>query len=102
MAGGEPSEFGTVLKRYRLAAGLTHEALAERASLSARAISDLERGVRRTPRADTVALLAEALGLAPRQRATLEAAARPGVTPAIDRAAPDDQEQHLPLSPTSL
>jgi transcriptional regulator with XRE-family HTH domain len=33
--------FGDLLRRYRLAAGLTHEALAERAALSARAISDL-------------------------------------------------------------
>ena len=53
--------FGQVLKRLRLAAGLTHEALAERASLGARTISDLERGVSRVPRADTLALLIEAL-----------------------------------------
>ena len=45
-------------------AGLTHEALAERAGLCARGISDLERGVSRVPRAETVALLADALGLA--------------------------------------
>lgn len=66
--------FGLVLKRFRLASGLTHEALAERASLSARTISDLERGVSRAPRADTLALLVEALELPPEQRAVLEAA----------------------------
>jgi transcriptional regulator with XRE-family HTH domain len=38
------SRFGTLLKRYRQAAGLSQEALAARADLSARAISDLERG----------------------------------------------------------
>jgi predicted ATPase/DNA-binding XRE family transcriptional regulator len=70
--------FGQLLKRYRLAAGLTHEALAERAMLSARAISDLERGVNRRPREATLALLMDALCLAPTQRALLEAAARSG------------------------
>lgn len=68
--------FGVVLKRFRLAAGLTHEALAERASLGARTISDLERGVSRAPRADTVALLVAALDLSLEQRLLLEAAAR--------------------------
>ena len=72
------TSFAIVLKRYRLAAGLSQEALAERAGLSARAISDLERGVNRTPRGDTVRLLAEALALPPRQRALFAAAARPG------------------------
>ena len=39
----EPS-FGQLLRRYRKAAGLTQEALAERALLSAYTISALERG----------------------------------------------------------
>src|SRR6188768_2546191 len=56
MEQGQP--FGDLLKRYRLAAGLTHEALAERATLSARAISDLERGVSRRPRRETIELRA--------------------------------------------
>ncbi|HET8631226.1 MAG TPA: helix-turn-helix domain-containing protein, partial [Thermomicrobiales bacterium] len=55
--------FGPLLRRYRLAAGLTHEELAERARLSARAISALERGERLRPRPATVRLLAAALGL---------------------------------------
>ena len=53
--------FGAILKRLRLAAGLTHDGLAERAGLSARAISDLERGVNRAPRRDTLTSLADAL-----------------------------------------
>jgi predicted ATPase len=73
--------FGLVLKRFRLAAGLTHEALAERALLGARTISDLERGVSRAPRADTLALLIEALDLPPDQRDALRAAARPHPDP---------------------
>jgi transcriptional regulator with XRE-family HTH domain len=36
--------FGALLKRHRLAAGITQEGLAERAGISARAVSDLERG----------------------------------------------------------
>ncbi|HEV2457233.1 MAG TPA: AAA family ATPase [Ktedonobacterales bacterium] len=67
----EPTAFGCLLKRHRLAADLTQEALAERAGLSVRAISDLERGVNRTPQADTLRLLAGALRLSPADRSAL-------------------------------
>ena len=73
MTSGRTLTFGALLRRYRTAAGLSQEALAERATLSARAISDLERGLKQAPRRDTVELLAQALGLAPNERATLEA-----------------------------
>src|SRR5262245_32767527 len=76
-----PSQFGALLKRHRLAAGLTQDALAERAGLSARAVSDLERGGGRTPRLGTVARLGAALGLCDEQRAALRAAARPAPAP---------------------
>jgi predicted ATPase len=69
--------FGSLLKRHRLFAGLTHERLAERSTVSVRAISDLERGVSRRPHPETVALLAEALQLTPEQRIAFGAAARP-------------------------
>jgi predicted ATPase/DNA-binding XRE family transcriptional regulator len=69
--------FGAVLRDQRLAAGLTQEALAERASVSARAISDLERGVKQFPRRQTVELLAAALQLGVDDRAALSDAARP-------------------------
>jgi class 3 adenylate cyclase/DNA-binding XRE family transcriptional regulator len=65
--------FGALLRRYRVAAGLSQEALAERARLSVRGISDLERGLSRTPRRETVALLAEALGLTIEAQAVLQA-----------------------------
>ena len=55
--------FGTLLRRHRVAAGLSQEELAERAGVSRRSIGDLERGVARTPHRDTIALLIEALGL---------------------------------------
>jgi DNA-binding CsgD family transcriptional regulator/transcriptional regulator with XRE-family HTH domain len=76
MAEGIGSAFGALLRERRLAAGLTQEELAERAGVSARAVSDLERGGGRAPRLQTVALLAEALGLAEAHRAALLAAAR--------------------------
>ena len=78
----EGASFGDVLRRYRLAAALTQEALAERSGLSARAISDLERGRRTWPRKDTVRLLLSALDLPGPDRAALVQAAR---RPAIPR-----------------
>src|SRR5260370_6603575 len=55
--------FGDLLRRYRLAAGLTQEELAEQAGLSVRGLSDLERGARRAPRRETVQMLAQPLHL---------------------------------------
>jgi predicted ATPase/class 3 adenylate cyclase len=69
--------FSALLRRLRLGAGLTQEALAERARLSARAVSDLERDPERMPRLETVRLLADALELSSQERATLIAAAHP-------------------------
>ena len=48
------ASFGELLRRRRLAAGLTQEALAERAGISAKAVSDLERDPERAPRLDTI------------------------------------------------
>lgn len=69
------SAFGCLLRRYRIAAQLTQEELAERAGVSARAVSDLERGVRRTPYRHTVRQLADALELPDVDRLALERAA---------------------------
>jgi tetratricopeptide (TPR) repeat protein/transcriptional regulator with XRE-family HTH domain len=68
--------FGDLLRRYRRLAGLTQEALAERAHLSTRAIRALELGINRAPRAATLALLVEALALSAEARAALVAAAQ--------------------------
>jgi transcriptional regulator with XRE-family HTH domain/tetratricopeptide (TPR) repeat protein len=84
MASPRMLTFGALLKRYRVVAGLTQEELADKAGLSARAISALERGVSHLPRRDTVALLADALSLAPAERAFFQAAARERVSaPAV-------------------
>ena len=100
MYAGEPS-FGALLKQYRLAAGLTQDALAERAGLSARAISDLEREVNLTPRQDTLDLLAQALRLPPRKRAVLVAAAHPLSDPvaALDAQIHPPHLLPVPLTP---
>ncbi len=95
----EPTPFGALLKRYRMAAGLTQEALAERASLSTRAVSDLERGLSRAPRYDTLELLTRAMNLEAEQRAALFAAARPALAREDAKTAP---LQVLPFPPTAL
>ncbi|MBB5957131.1 transcriptional regulator with XRE-family HTH domain/tetratricopeptide (TPR) repeat protein [Saccharothrix tamanrassetensis] len=69
------TSFGAVLRRHRRAAGLTQEALAERAGLSGQAVGALERGDRRFPYRDTVDRLADALRLDEGHRAELVAAA---------------------------
>ncbi|HEV2461910.1 MAG TPA: helix-turn-helix domain-containing protein [Ktedonobacterales bacterium] len=94
--------FGPLLRRYREAAGLTQEKLAARAGLSARGISDLERGRRQTPRLETVRLLAEALALPPRQRAFLEAAARPMAQAALGGELPHTPPHNLSIQLTPL
>lgn len=68
MATGQSAEFGYLLRSARREAGLTQEALAERAGISARAISDLERGINRAPRRDTLDMLAQALNLTGEER----------------------------------
>ncbi len=71
----DPRPFGELLRRLRVAAGLTQEALAERAGLSARGLSDLERGVHGVPRRDTLDLLITALALGSADKAQLVVAA---------------------------
>jgi class 3 adenylate cyclase len=76
MASTRSTAFGELLRHARQAAGLTQSELAERAGLSVRGINDLERGVRRTPRRDTVVLLAQALRLSDEEYAAFSEAAR--------------------------
>jgi predicted ATPase/DNA-binding XRE family transcriptional regulator len=95
--------FGELLRQRRLAAGLTQEALAGRAGVSAKAISDLERAPDRTPRLDTVGLLADALALGPAERTSLLAAARPATGgPAEARPSGPAPAVHAPALPRPL
>src|SRR5438093_11569644 len=69
MTSSRSENFGDLLRYYRQLAGLTQEELAERANLSARAISELERGTRQFPYRSTMQLLGKALLLSPEQLA---------------------------------
>jgi tetratricopeptide (TPR) repeat protein/transcriptional regulator with XRE-family HTH domain len=71
-----PVTFGELLRQLRLDSGLTLEALAERASVAVRTISDLELGKARAPRESTVAGLAWGLRLEEPARARFFAVAR--------------------------
>jgi predicted ATPase/transcriptional regulator with XRE-family HTH domain len=93
--------FGALLRQHRLRAALTQEALAERAGVSTRGIQDLERD-RAFPRAETVRLLAEALGLEGEARAGLIAASHPElVAPTAPLPSPR-RLQGAPIPPTPL
>lgn len=74
-AGGR-SPFGALLREFRVAARLSQEALAERATVSTEAISALERGVSKAPQRETLELIVDALHLEPQQRHAIEVAAR--------------------------
>jgi len=97
----EQNSFGALLKHYRLVAGLSQEALAARANLSARTISDLERGVHDLPRTDTLELLTGALSLSAQQRTLLLASARPEIAAIVDAPA-RSSSPIFPLPPTRL
>jgi transcriptional regulator with XRE-family HTH domain len=73
----EPSmSFGELLRKLRVAVGLTQEELANRSRVSVRAISDMERGRAIIPRLATARLLADALNLENSERALFMAVAR--------------------------
>ena len=55
--------FGRIIVAHRARLGLTQEALAEMAGLTARSLRELEAGRVRAPRKSTVASLADAFGL---------------------------------------
>ena len=98
----DPSRLADLVRRHRTAVALSQEALAERAGLSVRAISDLERGVHRTPRLETVRLVADALGLNEADRAALLSAARPDVMVPVRAGVERGLQAVLPLPPTHL
>ncbi len=76
--------FAQLLRLLRNQVGLTQEELADRARVSTRSVSDLERGVNLTARRDTARMLADALGLSGQARLRFEAAARGRALPRAD------------------
>jgi transcriptional regulator with XRE-family HTH domain len=75
--------FGALLRGRRQSAGLTLEELAEASGVSARAISDMERGRSRAPQRRTVQALANALALSGEDQDVFLAAARAGRQPEV-------------------
>jgi predicted ATPase/DNA-binding XRE family transcriptional regulator len=84
----------SLLKRHRTDAGLTQEELAEKAEVSARTVSDVERALRTKIYRDTAGRLADALGLEGGARTDFEQAAR-GPRKALTQL-------QLPIPPTRL
>src|SRR3712207_5301523 len=99
---GQVAPFGAHLRRLREAAGLTQEELAERAGLTAKGISDLERGRRRRPYPHTTRCLADALGLSEDERRSLFAAVPKRGGDATLAAPGAVSEPALPSPPTPL
>src|SRR6478672_1483101 len=101
--GRTPADCGTTfaarLRRSRERAGLSQEELAERAGISANAISALERGVRRHPYPATVRALANALDLPGDERSAFVATGRDHPT---EREAAPVEPTALPSPRTSL
>ncbi len=94
---GAGGDLADLLRRYREAAGLTQEEVAERAGLSREAISLLERAERRRPQVYTLRKLAQALALSETEQGVLLAARRSRA--ARGRAAPEEEEAAPPALP---
>src|SRR5579863_1579730 len=69
-------ELATLLKTYRVQAGLSQQMLADKALVSVQAVSALERGYRKVPYPKTLERLCDALALPAEARAALEESAR--------------------------
>jgi DNA-binding SARP family transcriptional activator/tetratricopeptide (TPR) repeat protein/DNA-binding XRE family transcriptional regulator len=87
---GPASQFGSLVRAYRGETGLTQRELAAKAGISVAALRDFEQSRRRWPRPNSLAALAQALGLDPDQTAGLARAAtlprrRGGGVPSLPR-----------------
>src|SRR5262249_4400315 len=96
--------FGELLRRFRVGAGLSQEALADRAGLSTHAVSDLERSTRRFAYPATAARLSSALELDESQSAELRSASRRRApsTPAATAGPATSQALHADRHSTAV
>jgi predicted ATPase/DNA-binding XRE family transcriptional regulator len=92
--------FGDLLRTLRTDAGLTQEELAERAGLSARGISDLERAVNRSPYRTTLQRIIDALALDGASADALWAVGNRPRVPRVGRRV--NSRAPLPIPPTRL
>ncbi|QGN58038.1 tetratricopeptide repeat protein [Nostocoides sp. HKS02] len=93
--------FADLVRRYRVRARFTQAQLAERAGISERAVSDIERALRRRVYPVTARALADALDLDPQDRVAFEAAAAGRVTEPVGPSTgwPSDQWSELRRTP---
>src|SRR3954451_16490683 len=103
MVAERTSGFGTLLRRHRVAAGLTQEALAERAGLSVYGIQKLEAGTTHPYRHTGLRLLA-ALELTSDAAEQLSAAVEPlrRRRRAQHESSPAERHETLPIAVTSF
>jgi predicted ATPase/transcriptional regulator with XRE-family HTH domain len=104
MSADPGTAFGALLRRYREAAGLSQEDLAERAGLTAKGIGALERGERQHPQPRTLQQLAAALHLSEQDRATFIAAVarHTSAGPDLDLTPAAPPELAVPTLPVPL
>jgi predicted ATPase/DNA-binding XRE family transcriptional regulator len=105
--GGHAAGFGSRVRTLRIAAGLTQGELAERAAVSERSISDLERGVRRTVYPATARQLAAALSVGTYDLSGFLSEARTGLGLGTGKrdeigAIPADHRARIPIPLTRL
>ncbi|MEV6907492.1 NB-ARC domain-containing protein [Amycolatopsis sp. NPDC051071] len=86
--GETATTFKALLKGYRVRADLTQEELAERSGVSVRAISDMERGIAKSPQRRTIESLAAPLSLTDEELTSLQKVAKQGRTQPIAAPAP--------------
>src|SRR5262245_30224791 len=98
-----PGSFGALLRACRHQAYLSQEQLAARAEVSERTVRNLEAGRVRSPRTDTVRLLADALHLSKRERESWFEVARgvhrPRAAPAFAAGGPAQPPRDPPAWP---
>jgi DNA-binding SARP family transcriptional activator/tetratricopeptide (TPR) repeat protein/DNA-binding XRE family transcriptional regulator len=82
---GQESSAGDLLRRHRLAAGLTQRELASRAGLAVRTIRDIESDRARRPRAASVRRMLAALALGAGECGEVLTALTDGASPALPR-----------------
>jgi predicted ATPase/DNA-binding XRE family transcriptional regulator len=97
---GGTAELPALLRKFRVQAGLSQQVLADRALISAQAISALERGFRRAPYRATLERIADALALPEEARRMLERSARRSRGARL--AEPDRVAHNLPRQLTSF
>jgi predicted ATPase/DNA-binding XRE family transcriptional regulator len=95
-------EFAPLLKSLRIEAGLSQQALADRALISVQAISALERGYRKAPYRATLDRIADALELSQESRERLERSSHRSRGPRHSEQNVPAKRHNLPRQVTSF